>query len=142
MDLPPPPPSSASGGSSGKTFISRRVVFFSDDLTVSPNAPMRKPLVKKELPLTVPFGQTLQIMAMVPASRSVGFDFHGDVFSEDFKGLNGRSKKTLFLSEIAMASEELDKILPFVDGLMSPKTGLNNRIEFGYVELFRCHGDL
>jgi len=62
---------------------------------------------------------------------------YGDVFADDFAGANGRSKKVLWLSEIAMGSSELDEIVPFVDGLMA---ALNDRAAFGFVGLIAWHG--
>mmetsp|Transcript_52334 Transcript_52334/g.162404 ORF Transcript_52334/g.162404 Transcript_52334/m.162404 type:complete len:383 (-) Transcript_52334:105-1253(-) len=57
-----------------------------------------------------------------------------EVFQEDFEGLHGRKKKTLWLTEVAMGSSNVTEILPFVEALMNPHDGLTNRAVFSYVE--------
>jgi hypothetical protein len=57
-----------------------------------------------------------------------------DVFLEDFEGTNGRTKKTLWLTEVAAASNDATWITKFVDDLMNSDTGLTNRGTYGYVE--------
>mmetsp|Transcript_5820 Transcript_5820/g.12487 ORF Transcript_5820/g.12487 Transcript_5820/m.12487 type:complete len:362 (+) Transcript_5820:68-1153(+) len=56
------------------------------------------------------------------------------IFQEDFDGTNGRKKKTLWLTEVAMGSNNATEITGFVDDLMNEKDGLNNRETFGFVE--------
>ena len=61
-----------------------------------------------------------------------------DVFKEDFEGLNGRTKKTLWLTEVAMASNKPAEISQFMTELLNGKDGLGNRAPasaggFGYV---------
>lgn len=48
-------------------------------------------------------------------------------FQEDFEGLNGRTKKTLWLTEVAMGSSNGTAITGFVHDLMNSKDGLTNR---------------
>ncbi|CAE8722945.1 unnamed protein product [Polarella glacialis] len=55
-------------------------------------------------------------------------------FKEDFEGLNGRKKKTLWLTEVSMGSNDVAEIVPFVQDLMNSEDGLTNREKFGYVE--------
>jgi len=60
-------------------------------------------------------------------------------FQEDFEGANGRTKKTLWLTEVAMGSNNGTAITRFVEDLMNSKDGLTNRNSaaeggFGYVE--------
>eukprot|EP00729_Bicosta_minor_P004060 gene4060-9990_t len=50
-----------------------------------------------------------------------------DVFKEDFEGLNGRTKKTLWLTEVAMASNKPAEISQFMTELLNGKDGLGNR---------------
>lgn len=57
-----------------------------------------------------------------------------EVFREDFEGQNGRKKKTLWLTEVAMGSNDVAEIVPFVDALMNSEDGLTNRAKFWYVE--------
>jgi len=54
------------------------------------------------------------------------------VFSEDFLGANGRSKKALWLTEVAAGYNEVSKVLPFVKELMGVG-GLSNRSRYGAV---------
>jgi hypothetical protein len=61
------------------------------------------------------------------------------VFAEDFEGSNGRKKKTLWLTEVAMGSSDGAAISAFVHDLMNPADGLTNRSPgssggFGFVE--------
>merc|ERR1719414_1067616 len=57
-----------------------------------------------------------------------------DTFLEDFEGSNGRTKKTLWLTEVAAGSNEATVITKFVDDLLNSQTGLTNRATYGYVE--------
>lgn len=41
-----------------------------------------------------------------------------EYFKEDFEGTNGRSKKTLWLTEVAQASDNLDEAIKFVNALI------------------------
>eukprot|EP01047_Picozoa_sp_COSAG01_P071622 COSAG01_NODE_11168_length_1991_cov_1.832452_2_plen_406_part_00 len=52
------------------------------------------------------------------------------VFADDFEGTNGRTKKTLWLTEVAAGSSDGAFVKQFVQDLLSPSTGLNNRAEF------------
>ncbi|CAE7654046.1 SLC8A1, partial [Symbiodinium sp. CCMP2456] len=56
------------------------------------------------------------------------------VFLEDFQGTSGRTKKTLWLTEVTMGTNEAEDLVTFVDDLMNPTTGLQNRQLFGFVE--------
>ena len=56
------------------------------------------------------------------------------VLAEDFTGSNGRSKKTLWLTEVAAASNDGAFVRQFVEDLLDESTGLMNRTLFGYVE--------
>mmetsp|Transcript_59943 Transcript_59943/g.140238 ORF Transcript_59943/g.140238 Transcript_59943/m.140238 type:complete len:473 (-) Transcript_59943:2-1420(-) len=56
------------------------------------------------------------------------------VFLEDFAGTSGRTKKTLWLTEVTMGTNEAEDLVTFVDELMNPTTGLQNRQLFGFVE--------
>lgn len=56
------------------------------------------------------------------------------VFQEDFEGTNGRTKKTLWLTEVAMGSNNGTEIVSFINDLMNPTDGLTNRQQFGYVQ--------
>ncbi|CAE7848978.1 SLC8A1 [Symbiodinium microadriaticum] len=60
-------------------------------------------------------------------------DYH-KVFLEDFQGTSGRTKKTLWLTEVTMGTNEAEDLVTFVDDLMNPTTGLQNRQLFGFVE--------
>ena len=59
-------------------------------------------------------------------------------FTEDFEGSNGRKKKTLWLTEVAMGSSDGQAVAAFAENLMNPKDGLTNRAPgptgFGFVE--------
>lgn len=57
-----------------------------------------------------------------------------EAFQEDFEGLNGRKKKTLWLTEVAMGSNNLTEIVQFVEDLMNLETGLASRDKFPYLE--------
>ena len=57
-----------------------------------------------------------------------------EVFADDFEGKNGRSKKTLWLTEVAAGSSDGGFVSEFVGDLLSAETGLTNRTEFDYVE--------
>jgi hypothetical protein len=46
-------------------------------------------------------------------------DQYGTVFAEDFAGTNGRSRKTLWLTEVAAATSDIAVLVPFVNSLMS-----------------------
>jgi len=59
---------------------------------------------------------------------------YAKVFADDFAGANGRSKKTLWLTEVACGSANVTEITGFVDDLMNAQTGLANRDTFGFVE--------
>jgi hypothetical protein len=64
-------------------------------------------------------------------------------FSDDFEGTNGRTKKSLWLSEVAMGSSNGTAISEFVTDLLNPTDGLTNRGEgsaggFGYVSRVSC----
>jgi len=79
---------------------------------------------------------TIQIHAYARTAEEVKRkiqEYH-EVFREDFEGLNGRKKKTLWLTEVAMGSNNASEILPFVESLLSAEDGLTNRALFPYVE--------
>ncbi len=46
-------------------------------------------------------------------------DEYGSVFADDFAGTNSRSKKTLWLTEVAAATSDIAVLVPFVNSLMS-----------------------
>jgi hypothetical protein len=48
-------------------------------------------------------------------------------FQEDFEGLHGRKKKTLWLTEVAAGSSNGTYVAEFAAELMSEKDGLANR---------------
>ena len=56
-----------------------------------------------------------------------------DHFSDDFDGAGGRSKKTLWLTEVAAGSNEASEIVPFVKALMSTQGGLADRTKYAAV---------
>ena len=60
---------------------------------------------------------------------------YAKIFADDLAGVHGRSQKTLWLTEVAVASSDLGEILPFVEYLMDPVEGLRNRERFWYVEV-------
>lgn len=80
----------------------------------------------------------IQIHAYAKTAEEVlqKIDGYYSEFQEDFEGTNGRSKKTLWLTEVAAGTSDSTKIVPFVEGLMNSKTGLTNRDKYGFVQ--RC----
>ncbi|CAE7582387.1 SLC8A1, partial [Symbiodinium pilosum] len=56
------------------------------------------------------------------------------VFLEDFQGTSGRTKKKLWLTEVTMGTNDADDLITFMEELMNPATGLQNRQIFGFVE--------
>merc|ERR1712048_1384072 len=64
-----------------------------------------------------------------------------DVFTEDFEGTNGRTKKTLWLTEVSAASNMADIHITFINDLMNPTVGLGNRDKFHFVELVTYFSD-
>ena len=56
-----------------------------------------------------------------------------EVFAEDIEGRNGRTRKTLWLTEVAAASSNGTFVTGFVNDLLSNSTGLMNRTEFSYI---------
>jgi hypothetical protein len=58
-----------------------------------------------------------------------------DAFKDDFEGTNGRTKKTLWLTEVSAGSSVPDVHTVFIKDLMNTATGLGNRDTFHYVEL-------
>merc|ERR1739848_192731 len=50
-----------------------------------------------------------------------------NLFKDDFEGLNGRKRKTLWLTEVAMGSNNGSAVASFVNDLMNPVDGLGNR---------------
>ena len=61
-------------------------------------------------------------------------DTYHQHFADDFAGTNGRTRKSLWLTEVAMASSEASEVARFARELMDPKSGLHNRDAYGYVE--------
>ncbi|CAE8648109.1 unnamed protein product, partial [Polarella glacialis] len=61
----------------------------------------------------------IQIHAYARTAAEVKTKIEGyyDAFQEDFEGLNGRKKKTLWLTEVAMGSNNASEIVPFVEDL-------------------------
>lgn len=57
-----------------------------------------------------------------------------EVFREDFEGRNGRRPKKLWLTEVTMGSNEAQELVTFVEELMNPQNGLQNREIFGFVD--------
>jgi len=55
-------------------------------------------------------------------------------FREDFEGTGGRTKKTLWLTEVTMGTNDAADLITFVDELLNPATGLQNRSAFSFVE--------
>ena len=78
----------------------------------------------------------LQIHAYAKTAAEVlqKVDGYLNVFSDDFNGSGGRSKKALWLTEVAAASNDQAEIVPFVNGLMSAQGGLGDRIKYSAVE--------
>ncbi|CAE8608129.1 unnamed protein product, partial [Polarella glacialis] len=78
----------------------------------------------------------IQIHAYARTAAEVKTKIEGyyDAFQEDFEGLNGRKKKTLWLTEVAMGSNNASEIVPFVEDLMNSQDGLTNRTKYGFVE--------
>jgi Glycosyl hydrolase catalytic core len=58
---------------------------------------------------------------------------YATVFADDFAGANGRSKKSLWITEVACGSNNATEITAFIDGLFDPSTGFNNRTQFSYL---------
>jgi len=52
---------------------------------------------------------------------------HARLFADDVAGANGRSRKTIWLTEVTVASAEIGEIVPFVAALMDEVEGLRNR---------------
>jgi hypothetical protein len=59
---------------------------------------------------------------------------YGTAFADDFAGANGRSQKTLWITELACGSNNATEIVQFINDLFDPATGLNNRTQFSYLE--------
>lgn len=78
----------------------------------------------------------IQIHAYARTAKEVLEKIEGyrDVFAEDFEGQNGRTKKTLWLTEVAAGSSNGQFVAGFVEDLLSPSIGLMNRSLFPYVE--------
>lgn len=55
-------------------------------------------------------------------------------FQEDFEGLNGRSKKTLWLTEVAGGTNNGTEQAAFAAALMSTTGGLADRTKYDFVE--------
>jgi len=55
------------------------------------------------------------------------------IFQDDFEGTNGRTKKDLWLTEVACGSNNPVAISSFIDDLMNPSTGLTNRDNYPYL---------
>ena len=79
---------------------------------------------------------SIQIHAYAKSATDVTDKIQGyyDAFTEDFEGTNGRSKKTLWLTEVAYGGNDADAVAGFVEDLMNPTTGLTNRAQYPYVE--------
>ncbi|CAJ1402282.1 unnamed protein product [Effrenium voratum] len=56
------------------------------------------------------------------------------VFQEDFDGINGRTRKTLWLTEVTMGTNDATDLVKFVDDLMNSENGLQNRQLFGFLD--------
>ena len=71
----------------------------------------------------------IQIHAYARTAKEVLEKIEGyyDVFGEDFAGENGRTKKTLWLTEVAAGSSDGKFVTGFVEDLLSPSTGLKSR---------------
>lgn len=52
---------------------------------------------------------------------------YAKAFADDLAGTDGRSRKSLWLTEVTVASAEISEILPFVAALMDERSGLRNR---------------
>lgn len=61
-------------------------------------------------------------------------DQYQAVFADDFAGTNGRTKKTLWLTEVAAATSDGTAATAFVEGLMSTSGGLGDRTKYDFVE--------
>eukprot|EP01063_Lacrimia_lanifica_P011218 TRINITY_DN18025_c0_g1_i1.p1 TRINITY_DN18025_c0_g1~~TRINITY_DN18025_c0_g1_i1.p1 ORF type:complete len:534 (+),score=166.27 TRINITY_DN18025_c0_g1_i1:52-1653(+) len=72
--------------------------------------------------------------AHYPQAVTAKMDDYYNVFKEDFDGTNGRSRKTLWLTEVAMGSNNVTAITDFMGQLMSSTDGLGNRAKYPYVE--------
>lgn len=68
-----------------------------------------------------------------PTEVLAKLDGYHSQFAEDFSGTNGRSKKSLWLTEVAAGSNDAAVIVPFVKRLMSPSGGLADRERYGFV---------
>ena len=60
-------------------------------------------------------------------------DGYLDHFADDFGGAGGRSKKTLWLTEVAAGSNDASQIVPFAKALMSTQGGLADRTKYAAV---------
>ena len=78
-------------------------------------------------------GIAIHAYAMTPQEVLAKIDKYLAVFADDFAGVNGRSRKTLWLTEVAAASSDQKTILQFVEGLMSSSGGLADRTKYGAV---------
>ena len=84
------------------------------------------------LPCVSPAGEPSRVGAQQVLMQ---VEEYAAIFADDVAGINGRSRKTLWLTEVVVASAELGEILPFVAALMDPVDGLRNRRRFWYVEV-------
>lgn len=66
---------------------------------------------------------------------------YGKVFADDFAGTNGRSKKTLWITELAMGSDNATEIVPFIEELFRSKGGLTDTKQFPYLEAVSWFSD-
>jgi hypothetical protein len=80
--------------------------------------------------------ESIQIHAYAKSAEDVTDKIKGyyDMFTDDFEGTNGRTQKTLWLTEVAYGGNTADDISSFIDDLMNDVTGLTNRALFPYVE--------
>jgi hypothetical protein len=71
----------------------------------------------------------LQVHAYAKSATEVKqkLQSYNTVFRDDFEGTNGRTKKTLWLTEVAMGSSNGTEVAAFVDDLMNANDGLSNR---------------
>ena len=78
----------------------------------------------------------IQIHAYAKTAAEVlqKIDGYLEVFADDVVGKGGRSKKVLWLTEVAAASNDQAEIVPFVNGLMSTQGGLGDRVKYAAVE--------
>ncbi len=78
----------------------------------------------------------IQIHAYAHSAKDVlaKIQAYHDAFQEDFEGTNGRSKKVLWLTEVAGGTADGKIQASFAKELMSPEGGLADRDTFGYVE--------